>query len=530
MPKIPFAPAQKDQPFVPGAEPDMASAGLQGAAVARAAQTAGAGFERYGNADLYLKRAEKVIKLSTARLDVDNDLHELKKRYEADTDYANMPTKYEAEKQAIIDKYQKQLGEEEEVWRAFAPGLNAKLERARVDVNYMARTGFIAEAKATALDNYDRAIRIYGETQDPREKDNLLLDIELWRKAGLLTPEEVRKMKYGIDNKAEVFYVQMMREQDPEGADRYLNEKNEAGQYVNATSLSLEQRNQLIRGTKADVQAYKRDTIAQQKERDRVAKDELKKAQNKTGDDFITKFTEGKLTEREVLRSNLDPTGENSKEHWIEKLRKKPADPAGYRTDKVVESTMYSRIVRDPETVKDSEILDLIGKSDENGKGGLSQDDAKKLIDEKRTRLKEPKDPAETAVLDNLKRDRNAGAFGEDQEGDLEYAKQVEAFKKWRKANPKEDPSVYYETITKPYKQGLIGQWLDFAWPDKVDPKRRREEMNLPENANYAGGANRQAGAKPEPRTITYTNADLEYTAQKHGITVDEVKKRLGIR
>lgn len=494
MPRIPFAPAQEKMPFVPGAEPDVASAGLPGAALARAGQNIESGVEKYGNADLYLKRAEKVIRLSTARLDLGTDIDELDKRYQLDTDYANMPQKYEAEKKGIIEKYKNQFTDDPDIWKAFEPGMIAHLDRKGVDVNFYARKGFIAEGKATAIDNYERAVKRYAETQDPRERDNLLLDIELWRKAGFLTPEERRKMRDGIENRAEVFRIEMMREQDPKGADRYINEKNEAGQYVNATSLKPEQRSQLIRGARRDLEAYKRDTIAQQKERERLEKEALKKAQKKTGDDFITRFVDGKLTERDVLKSNLDPTGENSKEHWINKLRNKSNAPEGYRTDKVVESQIYSRIVQDPEKVTDSEILDLIGKSDANGRGGLSQDDAKKLIDERRTRLKEPKDPAETAVYDNLKRDRKEGLFGTGTEGDIEYAKQVEAFKKWKKANPKEDPSVYYEKLMEPVKRGWIANIFQGEsrkpWEDEPDPRKRREDLTgkTPEKKPEGGG------------------------------------------
>ena len=494
MPKIPFAPAQKEEPFVPGAEPDVQSAGLPGAALARAAQNAASGLEQYGTVDLYLKRAEKVIKLSTARLDLDNDLHELKKRYETDTDYTNMPQKYATERQALIEKYQNQLGGEQDVWKAFEPTLNAKLDYTGTDVTYMARKGFIAESRATAIDNYERGVKRYAQTQDPRDRDNLLIDLENARQVGLFKPDEVRKMRDGIDNRAEVFKVEMMIEKNAPVADKYLNEKNPSGQYVNGRDLTIEQRSQLIRRSRHATDAYYHDIQSKMREQERVAKEQKKEAQNSTGDSFIQRYVAGTLTETDVLKSNLDPTGENSKEHWISKLRNRNNDPAGYVTDKILKADLYSRIVRDPEKVTDDEILNVIGKSDANGKGGLSEKDAKDLIDERRNRLKEPKDPAETAVYDNLKRDRKAGLFGKDSAGDLEYAKQVEAFKNWRKANPKEDPSTYYEKLTEPYKKSWISNMLEgeshMPWKDEPDLKKRREELTgkTPEKKPAGGG------------------------------------------
>lgn len=264
MPKIPFAPAQKEEPFVPGAEPDVQSAGLPGAALARAAQNAASGLEQYGTVDLYLKRAEKVIKLSTARLDLDNDLHELKKRYEMDTDYTNMPQKYATERQALIEKYQNQLGGEQDVWKAFEPTLNAKLDYTGTDVTYMARKGFIAESRATAIDNYERGVKRYAQTQDPRDRDNLLIDLENARQVGLFKPDEVRKMRDGIDNRAEVFKVEMMIEKNPKAAFDYLSERTESGQYVNGQALDIEQRAKFIKSSNDQVRMKQNQFYADQ--------------------------------------------------------------------------------------------------------------------------------------------------------------------------------------------------------------------------------------------------------------------------
>lgn len=251
---------------------------------------------------------------------------------------------------------------------------------------------------------------------------------------------------------------------DPRAA---LNDANNPDMYQDVDAVK---RSQFSKRAKQSVEAYGRDVDRQKREQERIAKEKAKEAQKATGDLFVERYVTGTLNETDILRSNLDPTGENSKEHWINKLRSKSNEPEGYRTDKVIETNLYSRIVRDPESVTDDEILNSIGK-------GLSHEDGKALINERRTRLEEPKDPAEVAIYDNLKRDRKEGLFGKGTEGDLEYAKQVESFKKWRKANPKEDPSTYYEKLTEPYKKGLIGSWLDFAWPDRADPKKRREEI-----------------------------------------------------
>jgi len=272
---------------------------------------------------------------------------------------------------------------------------------------------------------------------------------------------------------------------DPTAA---LNDANNPDMYQDVDPLK---RSRFSKRAKQAVEAYGRDVDQRRREMERLKKEKLAEEQKITGNAFIEKFVEGKLTRMDILKSNLDPTGANSKEHWISKLDSKSSAPEGYKTDKSVEAKLYSRIVRDPESVTDDEILNTIGH-------GLSHDDGKALINERKTRLKEPKDPAEIAIYDNLKRDRKAGLFGKGPEGDLEYAKQVESFKKWRKVNPKEDPSVYYEKLTTPYKKGLIGDWLDWAWPDKTDPKKRREELS--------GGQ-----TTPQRKTVGYKNGKPVY-------------------
>lgn len=106
---------------------------------------------------------------------------------------------------------------------------------------------------------------------------------------------------------------------------------------------------------------------------------------------------------------------------------------------------------------------------------GLSNADGKQLIDERRRRLE--KDPAraaaERAVIQNFGRDRKAGIFGDGQDGDTEYTRQIESFKRWSKANPDQDPSEYYEKVMTPVREARL-----FGLIDAVrDPKQRRQEL-----------------------------------------------------
>ncbi len=222
-------------------------------------------------------------------------------------------------------------------------------------------------------------------------------------------------------------------------------------------------------------EALEKDAKTAKKEAEQAAKDKLKAEREITGNDFVTRLISGKLTRADVLKSNLEPTGENGKQYWlnqIESMEKKMSEGgSSFKTDKVLDGKLYGRIVLDPESISEKEIIDYIGK-------GLSRSSADSLLTERRQRLNPQKDPvrtaAESAVVENLKRDRKAGIFGSDQAGDMEYAKQVDAFRRWSKAHPEDDPSEYYEKVMEPVKRSFV---FDFLAKDKPDPKAKREAM-----------------------------------------------------
>jgi hypothetical protein len=221
--------------------------------------------------------------------------------------------------------------------------------------------------------------------------------------------------------------------------------------------------------------AIRKDAENEIRKKNAEAKEALKLAREATGNEFVNLLVAGKLKRTDVLKSNLEPTGENSKQYWlnqIEQIEKKGAEGGeGFKTNKVLDGNLYSRIVINPESITEQEIIGYVGN-------GLSRQSAENLINERRQRLNPSKDPvraaAEAAIIENLKRDRKAGLFGTDQAGDIEYAKQIDAFKRWSKAHPDDDPSEYYEKVMEPVKRSFI---FDFLAKDKPEPKAARERM-----------------------------------------------------
>jgi hypothetical protein len=264
-------------------------------------------------------------------------------------------------------------------------------------------------------------------------------------------------------------------------------------------------------------EAYKKDAEAQIKESERKAKEALKLKREEIGNDFSSRLGKD-LKEADIEKSNLEPTGENSKMYWKNQLKelRKEADKAGaegFKTDKTLDAQLYTQIVNNPESITERQITEYIGK-------GLSRTSADSLITERKQRLNPQKDPArtaaESAIVENFRRDRKAGIFGEEQAGDIEYAKQVDSFRRWSKAHPEDDPSEYYEKVMEPVKESFLFGLLS---REVQSPKVKREEM---EKAGEI--PQRRATDKKQPGNTTGSFDEANLKNQEQWIVNNETK------
>jgi hypothetical protein len=218
---------------------------------------------------------------------------------------------------------------------------------------------------------------------------------------------------------------------------------------------------------KAMAKAVQADAKAQATAREKAEKDALKQQQREIGNQFVSALSEGGLTKEQILKSNLEPTGENSKEHWLkerEKYDKKVADSVDkeWKTKPEVEAEFTQRITEDPNSVKDSEITDKLGK-------GLDNATATKLLNFKTKRIKGEVDPVkeqeEKTAIKRLS-DAKSGNFfdpADKVKNSKLWAENVNNLQRYIQNHPNEDIGDYVDQIMAPIEETWTQHFLDLA-------------------------------------------------------------------
>ena len=187
------------------------------------------------------------------------------------------------------------------------------------------------------------------------------------------------------------------------------------------------------------------------------------------------------------------------------KMRNDEFDAAG-KTDKRVEAEIFRDIkngIVDPSVIE-KQIIDVTGKS-------ITTATARQLFSDLNRQVSPEMRANQKSVMGEFKKlEKNKILTS------AERIEQELAFGAWVRKNPTVDPKTgYYDKIMEP----VITGWFDLVF-DGVNPQKRLKEM-------------KEAGDIPQREKQTRnapTQTDLEYTAKKHGLTVDQVKAKLGIK
>lgn len=251
------------------------------------------------------------------------------------------------------------------------------------------------------------------------------------------------------------------------------------------------------------IETMTKDAKTRQSELDRKSRQELEASQNETGNDFIEKLVNGELTRSEILRSNLNPTGENSKEHWIKQLAerdKKSTDT--WKTDPAVEAEYFSKLTTDPKSVTKDELLKRQGS-------GLSTDTVKELMKYKdEVEIKNPLNSEQAkAAIKRVNDAKTAKIFsGNKEENSKKWSDAIVLLKRFIVNHPNEDPTEYVDKLLEEERDGAIRRFLDFL--PGVDPYQSPEERRQELEGMVAPNGAAFSGINPDTGQMEYFDKD----------------------
>ena len=266
--------------------------------------------------------------------------------------------------------------------------------------------------------------------------------------------------------------------QDPERAIELI----ESGAYDEL--LPQKKIKEFDKEAKALQKAIDKDKETKIKERKKAENDALKEEQRSIGDQFVGELSGGVLTNEQVLKSVLDPTGENSKEHWLKEIEKRDKKvekdiDKEWKTKPVVEADFIQRIIEDPESVKDSEITDMLGK-------GLDNETAKQLLTLKQKRIKGDVDPVkeqeEKSAIKRLSDAKTSKFFDPKNKVNNSklWAENVNNLQRYIQNHPEQDLGLYVDQILAPIEESFIQNLFDivsFGQPGKEEAIKERQEV-----------------------------------------------------
>lgn len=257
-------------------------------------------------------------------------------------------------------------------------------------------------------------------------------------------------------------------------------------------------------------EAYKKDAESALKQKEVEAKEAIKLSREATGNEFVSRLVSGKLTRADVLKSNLEPTGENGKQYWINQIeqdekKRKGASGTGsgetFKTDKVIEKNLYIGI----QTEKDINKLQKLRYNVLNAysSGKLSKSSADSLItdiDKKSQPEKEKQGLGDKIqkdiIIKRLDDDYEKGVLGEKGSDDaaqllIDLSK---SYEEWaaRPENKGKPHLEWYQTVMKPYNEKTVKSLLKSPYQTifgegEPNPRRALNEMKGSEKSDPLG-------------------------------------------
>lgn len=224
MPVIPF-----EQRSLVARTPDVAgispvAAGVAGGEVERAGRVLAATGNELARFAEAQRKAEQVLELSTAKVDLDTAIDDHVGGYDQDSDYRSYGAKFDTFSQSTYDAYREKVSPD--VWRSFEPTLKNRLNQAKVLINHKARLGVIAEDQAQADTTAEMMKKRYAYTRDPLVKTDMEITTQAYVDSRLWTPQKREKYLATVDEDADDYASDIIGQKDPEALYKMLSDRH----------------------------------------------------------------------------------------------------------------------------------------------------------------------------------------------------------------------------------------------------------------------------------------------------------------
>jgi len=371
-----------------------------------------------------------------------------------------------------------------QVYGAFESDYKRLSTRSFIDTTSASRKVLVDKGRADLDSNLSVYNDLYATQSDPGDRKLTLgqayLSISGAQNTGFINEQEAVAKREAFLRSVEETRLKNDILNDPELAKLRFDDDEYA--------IPEEQKPGFSKVIDSSVKAQKQDEENKANETKRLAKIVLQEAQIETGNEFIRKNLAGELTNKDVLNSNLNPTGENGKKSWLkaiedraEKVKKADGE---WKTDQVVLADLQTRITLTPESVTDVEIMNAQGN-------GLSTSDAKAMsayLAKKMGKDEDPQKTQEAKIANRILLDAKYANFysSKDVENSELWGKDVALLKKWIETHPDDDPQDYVNQLLKPVKDGFLRRIFrdDFQTKEQRRLELQREAGIIPEQAD----------------------------------------------
>lgn len=486
------------------------------------------------------RKAKAELEYQTNKLNFDMEMDAYVAGY-ADKAYDdNYREQFQADVEEIKKKYFESI-KDPTTREKLTPWMDHRVNMGRIQVDHTMRKLWIADARATFDENYQKDVGNYAGLEDQyaasEKRAEIVAKTEAMHRAGVLSASDARKYIFNLDNNRDVFQIKTLfqKPEGPEIAITALMERDEKGNFKNWQSLQPDQRAALVKEAKVE---YNIKLTEREKLERETREDFLVAIYKKLNNPNISRLEVindiEKATERDPVTGIrvLDPGHYQSIMNYI---KHEQAGGSDVKTNMSTYWKLYEAAVFDPTNPGRKRISgDAIIAAQQSGL--LSRSDTEDLlrtvvhsrIDENRVRDAQEKETEKTrAMITKLNLERIDAIFPKPNEKEKELRDQMKialASQALRYKDPSDFGKIDAFASDMIQKYGKTGGWFGVSTKDAIAKVRAFNENLSAKETPVVQTANKGPGGK-KPSFEDYY-AEARKAPQNKAFSDDELRRK----